>query len=151
MAVAWRNVLKGGIGAISYPIIRGIEGLVVILVGFFSQDPAPGYPPGTRALTPLTLHGEIHIIGAFVIVGMLVLGFCVMAWRFARELHWWGWAIYSVLSAILTLVFMALFGMAQLSGYTGLFERLAISTEPIWGVLLLACLWAGTKFMQPSM
>ena len=150
MAVAWRKVLKGGVGAISYPLIRGIEGLAAILVGFFSQDPAPGYPPGTTALTSPTLHGEIHLIGSFVIVGMLLLGFGVMAWRFARDLHWWGWAIYSVLSVVLTLVFMALFGMAQQSGYGGLFERLATSTETLWGVLLLARLWAGTNFIQPS-
>jgi Protein of unknown function (DUF998) len=148
MAVAWRKVLIGGVGALSYPIIRGIEGLVAILVGFFSQDPA-GYPPGTT-VTTLTLHGEIHILGAFVLVGTIVFAFLVMAWRFARDLHWWGWAAYSVLSALLTLVFMALFGMAQQhGGDAGLFERLAVSTEPIWGVLLLARLWVGTRFMRP--
>jgi Protein of unknown function (DUF998) len=147
LAGAWRKILKGGVGALSYPLIRGIEGLVLILVGFFSQDPAPGYPPGTT-LTPPTLHGEIHLIGAFVIVGAMVLGFFVIAWRFAKDLHWWRWAVYSVISAILTLVFMALFGMAQHSGYAGLFERLATNTETIWGVLLLARLWAGTKFMR---
>ena len=119
-----------------------------MLVGFFSQDPA-GYPPVTT-LTTMTLHGKIHIIGAFVLVGTLVFAFLVMAWHFARGLHWWGWAAYSVLSALLTLVFMALFGMAQQhGGAAGLFERLAVSTEPIWEVLLLARLWAGTRFMQP--
>jgi hypothetical protein len=140
LAAAWRKVLKGGVGAISYPILRGIEGLAAILVGFFSQDPN-GYPPGTTLTNP-TLHGEIHIIGAFVIIGAMTFGFLVMAWRFARELHWWGWAAYSVLSAILTIFFMALFGMAQQhSGPAGLFERLAVSTETIWGILLLARLW----------
>jgi hypothetical protein len=149
MAVAWRKVLKGGVGAISYPIIRGIEGLGGILVGFFSQDPVPGYPPGTR-LTPPTIHGEIHFIGSFVIIGATTLGLFVIAWRFARDLHWWGWAVYSAISGILILVFMSLFGMAQHSGYAGLFERLAASTETVWGVLLLARLWAGTKFMRPT-
>ncbi len=101
-------------------------------------------------MTPPTLHGAIHIIGAFVLVGTLVFAFLVMAWHFARDLHWWGWAAYSVLSALLTLVFMALFGMAQQhGGDAGLFERLAVSTEPIWGILLLARLWAGTRFMRP--
>jgi hypothetical protein len=110
------KVLKGGTGAIAYSFLRGREGLATKLVGFFSQDPA-GYPPGTTVTTP-ALHGEIHIIGAFVLVG--------------------------------TLVFMALFGMAQQhGGAAGLFERLAVSTEPIWGVLLLARLWAGTRLMRP--
>ena len=80
----------------------------------------------------------------------MALGLCVIAWRFARDLHWWGWAVYSVISAILTLVFMALFGMAQHSGYAGLFERLATNAETVWGVLLLARLWAGTKFMRST-
>ncbi len=148
LAGAWHKVLKGGAGAIAYPLLRGLEGLVAILVGFFSQDPA-GYPPGTTLTTP-TLHGEIHLIGAFVLVGTLVCAFLVMAWHFARDLYWWGWAAYSVLSALLTLVFMALFGMAQQhGGGAGLFERLATSSEPVWGVVLLARLWAGTRFMQP--
>lgn len=149
LAVAWRKVLRGGAGAISYPILRGIEGLALIVVGFFSQDPAPGYPPGAL-LTPPTLHGEIHIIGAFVIVGAMALGLFVIAWRFARDLHWWGWAGYSVISGILTLVFMALFGMAQHSGYAGLFERLATNIETIWGVLLLARLWAGMTLVSTT-
>jgi hypothetical protein len=149
LAGAWHKVLKGSAGAIAYPLLHGLEGLVFILVGFFSQDPA-GYPPGTTLTTP-TLHGEIHIIGAFVLVGTIVFAFLVMAWHFARDLHWWGWAAYSVISALLTLVLMALFGMAQQhGGAAGLFERLATSTETIWGVLLLARLWAGTRFMQPS-
>jgi len=144
LAGAWRMALNGGI---AYPLIRGVEGSVAILVAFFSQDPA-GYPPGQTLTTP-TLHGVIHIIGAFVLVWAIILGFLVIAWRFARGLHWWGWAIYSVLSAILTLVFIALFGMAQQhGGYAGLFERLAVSTEPVWEVLLLARLWSGAKGMR---
>jgi hypothetical protein len=55
----------------------------------------------------------------------------------------------TTLSAILALVFIALFGMAQQhSGYAGLFERLAVSTEPVWEVLLLARLWSGAKGMR---
>jgi hypothetical protein len=148
LAGACRQVLKGGAGALAYPLLRGLEGLTSILVGFCSQDPA-GYPPGTTMTTP-SLHGEIHIIGAFVLVGTLVFALLVMAWHFARDLHWWGWAAYSVISALLTLVFIALFGMAQQhGGAAGLFERLAVSTEPIWGVLLLARLWARMRFMRP--
>jgi hypothetical protein len=148
LAGAWHEVLQGGASAIIYPLLLGLEGLASILVGFFSQDPA-GYPPGTT-LTTLTLHGEIHIIGAFVLVGTMVLTYFVMAWHFARRLHWWGWAAYSVLSALLALFFMALFGMAQQhGGDAGLFERLAVSTQPIWEVFLLARLWTGTRFMRP--
>jgi hypothetical protein len=140
LAAAWGKILTGGVGARAYPTLRGLEGLTSILVGFFSQDPG-GYPPGTRLSSP-TLHGEIHIIGAFVLIGTIVFAFLVMAWHFARTLHWWGWAAYSVLGALLTLVFMALFGMAQHhGGPAGLYERLATGPETIWGALLLARLW----------
>src|SRR5262245_60491203 len=35
LAGAWRTVLKGGAGARSYPLLRGLEGLAAILVGIF--------------------------------------------------------------------------------------------------------------------
>lgn len=152
MAFAWRKVLKGSVYALVYPIIRGIEGLALIMVGFFSGDPAPGYPPGVVLTTP-TLHGEIHIIGAYVIVGAMACGLFVIAWRFARNSRWRGWVTYSLISGLLTLVFMAFFGAGQnahsmFTTSAGLFERLATNTETVWGVLLLARLWTGVGFMR---
>ena len=44
IAFAWRKVLKGSVYAIVYPIIRVIESLALIMVGFFSQNPTLGYP-----------------------------------------------------------------------------------------------------------
>lgn len=148
MAVAWRKVLKGGVSATLYPILRGIEGLGLILVGLFSQDPV-GYPPGAP-LAPPTIHGEIHIIGAFVIVGAMALGLFVIAWYFARNLHWWGWTIYSILSGLVTIVFIRLFGLAQLNEYAGIFERLATNVETVWEILFFTCLWTGMKFMRST-
>lgn len=152
MAFAWRKVLKGSVYALVYPIIRGIEGLALIMVGFFSGDPAHGYPPGAVLTTP-TLHGEIHIIGAFVIVGAMASGLFVIAWRFAGDPRWRGWVAYSLISGLLTLVFMAFFGTAQnahseFAAYAGLFERLATNPETVWGVVLLIRLWAGVGFMR---
>lgn len=151
VAVAWRATLRGSAGAVVYPVIRGVEGVAFIAVGLFSDDPTRGYPPGAT-LTPTTFHGEIHIIGAYVIVSSMALGLCVMAWRFARELHWWGWATFSVVGAILTLFFMALFGMAQGGGagvaYAGLYERLATNSETVWTLALIIAMWAGARFMR---
>jgi hypothetical protein len=47
-AFAWRVFLQGGPGAMWYPILRGLQGLALIVDGFFSQDPALGYPKGRR-------------------------------------------------------------------------------------------------------
>ncbi|HEY4388609.1 MAG TPA: DUF998 domain-containing protein [Ktedonobacteraceae bacterium] len=154
MAFAWRKVLKGSVYAIIYPIIRGIEGLAMVMVGFFSQDPAFGYPPGPVLTTPI-LHGQIHIIGAYVIAGAMACGFFAIAWRFARDPRWRSWVTYSVISGLLVLVFMAFFGAGQnpqnvFAGYAGLFERLATNIEPIWEILLLARLWAGTGLVRSN-
>jgi len=154
MAFAWRKVLKGSVYAIIYPIIRGIEGLALIMVGFFSQDPAPGYPPGSVLTTP-TFHEQIHIIGAYVIAGAMACGFFAIAWRFARDPRWRGWVTYSLISGLLVLVFMAFFGAGQnpqnvFAGYAGLFERLATNIEPVWEIVLLARLWAGTGLMRSN-
>lgn len=146
-AFAWRMFLKGGVGATWYPIFRTLEGLGLIVDGFFSQDPAFGYPPGT-VLTAPTLHGTIHVIFAFISITAIACGFFVLARRYAREPHWRGWATYMVISGILTIVLIATFGAlnGQHSAIAGLFERLATSLGTIWGLLFFARLWMGAGF-----
>jgi Protein of unknown function (DUF998) len=150
MAFVWRKVLKGGVGATWYPIMRALEGLGLIVDGFFSQDPAPGYPKGA-VLTAPTLHGEIHLIFAFVCITAMAVGFFVLAWRFAKEPGWRGWALYSVITGLLTIILIATFGAAsaQHSEMAGLFERLATSGVSIpFGFLLVARLWTGAGFVS---
>lgn len=145
---AWRQLLKGGASAIWYPICRFFEGLGLVVVGIFSQDPAVGYPKGATVVPP-TLHGTIHIVFTFVAITAIALGFFVIALRFAREPHWRGWATYSVISGILTIVFIATFGIltSQHSGIAGIFERLASTgVGATWGIIFLARLWTGTGF-----
>lgn len=146
-AFAWRTFLRGGIGASLYPIFRGLEGLGLIVDGFFSQNPAFGYPKGEVMVTP-TLHGTIHNIFAFVSITSIALAFFVLTWRFAREPHWRGWATYSAITGILTIVFIAIFGAltGQHSEVAGLFERLSVGLGTIWGIVFLARLWTGTGF-----
>ncbi|GAC1471829.1 MAG: hypothetical protein NVS2B12_20710 [Ktedonobacteraceae bacterium] len=50
---------------------------------------------------------------------------------------------------------MAFFGAGQnpqnvFAGYAGLFERLATNIEPVWEIVLLARLWAGTGLMRSN-
>jgi Protein of unknown function (DUF998) len=145
-AFAWRKLLKGGVGATWYPIFRALEGLGLVVDGFFSQDPAFGYPKGA-ALT-VTLHGTIHVIFAFVSITSIALGFFVIARRLAGEPGWRGWATYSVITGILTIVFIATFGAlnGQHSEIAGLFERLATGLGTIWGLIFFTRLWTGTGF-----
>jgi hypothetical protein len=146
-AFAWRKFLRGGVGETWYPIFRFLEGLGLIVDGFFSQDPAFGYPKG-GVLVPPTLQGTIHNIFAFVSITAIALGFFVLARRFTREPHWRGWATYSAITGILTIVFIAIFGTlnGQHSEIAGLFERLSTSLGTIWGILFFTRLWLGTGF-----
>lgn len=146
-AFAWRQFLTGGIGAAAYPIIRGVQGLALIVDGFFSQDPA-GYPAGAAALTTPGVHAVIHQIFAFVAITAIAVGFCVLAPRLAKEPGWRWWATYSVVSALLTIVFIATFGAlnGQHSAIAGIFERLATSVATVWDIIFLTRLWLGTGF-----
>ena len=144
-AFAWRIFLKGG--AVWYPIFRGLQGLGLIIDGFFSQDPAPGYPKGAVPVPP-TFHGIVHVIFAFVAITAIALDFFVIARRFAKEPHWRGWATFAVIWGILTIVFIAIFGTlnGQHSQIAGVFERLATAPATIFGIVFLTRLWLGTGF-----
>lgn len=146
-AFAWRRFLKGGVGATWYPIFRALEGVGLIVDGFFSQDPAVGYPKGALLTAP-TLNGTIHVVFAFVSITAIALGFFILARRFAKEVHWCAWAAYAVINGVLTIVLIATFGAlnGQHSDIAGLFERLATSLGTIWGLLFFARLWMGEGF-----
>ncbi len=136
-AFGWYQLLKPGAGSILYPVLKVITGLGLIVDGFFSQDPTHGYPLGA-VLTPPTLHGEIHAIFAFVTITVIALSCFVLARRFAVEPRWRGWAVYSVFTGLLTIIFIAIFG--SLTGHSdiaGLFERLSTGVNSLLGLLVL--------------
>lgn len=135
-ALGWRRTLRPGLGATVYPILRVIEGLTLIIVGLFSQDPARGYPPGAIAMAP-TLHGEIHTIVSYVAFTSL-LATLVLARRFAAEPRWRGWVWPTALFGILPIAFIAAFGATYGHAPSGVFERLASSAGLPFSIALLA-------------
>src|SRR5579871_5262176 len=46
-AIGLRQVFRAGKGAIWGPLLLGIFGILLIIVGIFVTDPSLGYPPGT--------------------------------------------------------------------------------------------------------
>jgi len=127
MAFVWRKILKGGVCATWYPIIRGIEGLGLIAIAIITQDP-------------------LHTVFLVVIVNAMCFGLFVIARRFWKQPLWRGWATFSVACGLWPMVVMPLFGVALnthgvLSGYAGLFERLATNADTIWSLVLVALLW----------
>ncbi len=137
-AAGWHLALAPGFGSIAYPVLRGIEGVSLIVLGFLSQDPALGYPPGS-IVRSATVPGKIHAIFSFVSITAVALGSFVLARRMAAERHWGpGWAGYCVLTGILTIVFIAMFGsLSAKGGVAGLFERASIGVNSVFSVLVV--------------
>lgn len=138
-AFGWRMALTPGAGATWYPILKGITGVGLIVDGFFSQDPAVGYPVGAVVGAPTT-HGIIHSLFAIVTITALALSCFVLARRFFTEPRWRGWALYAVLTGLLTMALIAVFG--AMSGHAdqpaGLFERIATGINTILSLLIFA-------------
>ena len=143
-ALGLRQVLKSGKGAIWGPLLLGVFGLSLLIAGFFVTDPSLGYyPPGTSSSTN-TLHGMIHGANAPISFGSLTIAIFVMAWRFASDPEWRGWALYTLVSGILLVgFFIACIVVAVLdqkgilpNSPTGLLERIAIVIGWGWIALL---------------
>ena len=150
-AIGWRQALAPGVGAIGYPILRGLEGVGLIVDGVFSQDPADGYPPGSH-VTTVSGHATIHVLFAFLTITAIAVGNFVLARRFAGETRWRGWAIAAVATGLLTMIFIAIFGALSAHAGTpaGLFERLATGINSVFGLLIVVRLWLDRPQKQAS-
>ncbi len=107
-----KRVLGSGPGRTWGPLLLGIYGLGLIGAGFFSADPALGFPPGTPPGSPHTVstHGLLH----FVCGGVGFLGLIASCMVFARRFASFketGWAWYSALTGLI--FFAAFFGIAS--------------------------------------
>lgn len=148
-ALGWRQALAPGIGTLWYPILRGLEGLGLIVDGFFSQDPADGYPPGAHAAT-VSGHATIHVLFAFLAITAIAIGEFVLARRFASEPRWRGWTIPAVVTGVFTIIFIAIFGSlsAHIGTPAGIFERLATGINSLFGLAILIRLWLDRQQKQ---
>ena len=143
-AVGLRQVLQTGRGSVWGPLLLGIFSVALIVAGLFVTDPGLGYPPGTHGSGPQTLHGTIHGLAGLIAFSSLPIASFVMARRFAGDPNWKGWALYSVVTGVLVLVFFiasttvsALDEGGVLPGSpTGLFQRIAIIVGWSWIALL---------------
>ena len=116
-AVGMRRVLRGGRGGTWGPLLLGIYGLGLIGAGFFTADPALGFPPGTPANAhAVSWHGLMHFVsGGIGFLGLIAACF-VFARRFAAQ-RLWGWAVYSVATGVF--FFAAFVGIAAGSNSVG--------------------------------
>lgn len=147
VAIGWRQALTPGPASVAYPLLRAIEGAALIVDAFFSQDPAPGYPVGALTLAHPTTHGVVHTLFAMIAITAIAVSDFALAWRFAHERRRRGWAAYAVVTGILTIVLIAIFGSmsSHLGTPAGLFERLATGINSVFGLLLVARLLADRR------
>ncbi len=127
-AYVWRRILSGGVCATWYPILRVVEGLALVAIAIFTQDP-------------------LHTAFLIVIMNAMCFGLFVIARRFWGQSQWRGWVMFSVICGLWPMVVMPFFGLAlhghgALSAYAGLFERLATNADTVWSLVLLARLWS---------
>jgi hypothetical protein len=113
-AVGMRRALSSGRGRTWGPLLLGLYGLGLIGAGFFTADPALGFPPGTAANEHrVSWHGLLHFVcGGIGFLGLIAACF-VLARRFAAAGER-GWTAYSVLTG--ALFFLGFFGIAAGSG-----------------------------------
>ncbi len=123
-AVGMRRVLRGGRGGTWGPILLGIYGLGLIGAGFFTADPALGFPPGTLAdAHAVSWHGLLHFIcGGIGFLGLIAACF-VFARRFAARRQR-GWAAYCVATGVIYLAAFA--GIAVGSNSVGVIMTIVI-------------------------
>ena len=123
-AVGMRRVLRGGRGGTWGPLLLGIYGLGLIGAGFFTADPALGFPPGTPAdAHAISWHGLLHFIcGGIGFLGLIAACF-VFARRFAAQRQR-GWVAYSVATGVIYLAAFA--GIAVRSNSVGVIATVVI-------------------------
>jgi len=109
-AVGARRLLKGQKAGTWGAILIGTFGLGLIIAGIFPPDPGFGFPPGAPAgpgPMPMSGHADLHALGFFLSMLSLVANCFVFVRRFGSTGQR-GWMVYSIVSAVATIVLIAL-------------------------------------------
>jgi hypothetical protein len=136
-ALGMRRAMPAGKGRTWGPILVAVYGLGLIGAGFFSADPALGFPPGTPAdAHAISAHGLLHFVsGGLGFLG-LIAACVVFARRFASQGQR-GWAAYSLITGVL--FFLAFFGIASGSNQSG--EALTFVVLAFTAAVVLGWAW----------
>ena len=127
-AAGLRKELVSGYGITWLPLMQVFMALGLILSGIFIYQP-------------------IHTPASVLSFVSLIISFFLFTRRFAGDPRWKGWAAYSIISAVLAMFFLAMFGYAKSNNgaYAGVFERLVVVTRAIWSVIFTIRLLDGKR------
>jgi len=120
--------INNGTGPILGPILFIISGLLGVLVAAFFPLDEGGELVSTRAKLHLAL---IAISGILATAGMVVLWF-----QLATDVVWSTFATFSLITAIVSLIFVFASAAAATTNYLGLVERFMVSTYQVFYFVL---------------
>ena len=108
-AIGVRRQLKGQRGGTWGALLVGTFGLGLLVAGIFRADPGFGFPPGAPAGPAMPMSGgaTLHAVGFFVSMLSLIVNCFVFVRRFGSTGQR-GWLVYSVVSAVATVILIAL-------------------------------------------
>jgi len=120
--------INNGAGSITGPILFVISGLLGVLVALFFPLDAGG--------ELLTIRGKLHLV-LIAISGILATAGMVALWfRLESEVEWSGFATFSLITAIVSLILVVATSAAVNTNYVGLVERLMVSSYQIYYFVL---------------
>ena len=120
--------INGGVGSIIGPVLFVISGLLGVLVALFFPLDAGGEIVTTR--------GKMHLI-LIVISGILATtGMVAMWFRLESVVEWSSFATFSLITAIVSLIFVIISSFTATSSYFGVIERLMVSSYQIYYFVL---------------
>ncbi|MFW9802069.1 MAG: DUF998 domain-containing protein [Candidatus Thorarchaeota archaeon] len=120
--------VNNGVGSIIGPILFIIGGFLGVLVALFFPLDAGG--------EIVTSRGKMHLI-LVAISGILTTAGMVALWfRLESVTEWSGFATFSLISAVVTLIFVIISSVTATSIYFGVIERLMVSSYQIYYFVL---------------
>jgi len=149
-AVGLRRVWPTGKASVWGPLLVGLFGLGLIIIGVCVADPGDGYPPGAPLNgSPQTWHGWVHGLGGAAVVNILLPAACfVLSRRFAADPQSHRWATYSwVTGALILLISIPstiVLPFAYKAGFPvvdGLIQRILLFIGWSWLTLVALHLW----------
>jgi hypothetical protein len=97
------------------------------------------------------IHEPLHLVCDLIAFNSALLVLFLFAWRFSGDTRWKGWTAYSILTALLMMVFLTAFGVVNhLGGPAGAFEKLASLTRTTWSAVLVVELFSGRRLVQTA-
>ena len=95
-AVGLHRGVAAGRGATIGPALLGVAGSALVLAGF-KTDPH-------LAVGPQTLHGWIHALAFFLLIGSMLPSLFALWWRLRKDARWRGYDWYALVTGVLAVV-----------------------------------------------